>query len=172
MGTRRSGPCQMRGGASIDGVYRYLLWRAWDETRPRLLWILLNPSKADAREGDLTLTRCISFSCEWGYGSLEIVNLFAYRTPSTQVLRRTLDPIGPENDRYIREAVARAKDIIVAWGEHGVYQRRDIEICKLLAQYPARRLDCLGKTANGCPRHPARMPSNTDRTPFLFGKEQ
>lgn len=173
METEGSGPDQPHGdGAaiSIDDMYRYLLWRTWDETRPRLLWILLNPSRANAQDNDRTVNRCIHFSREWGYGSLEIVNLFAFRTPSPQNLWSALDPIGSENDCYIDKAVARAKDIIVAWGEHGVYKQRNLEICALLAKYPKRQLDCLGKALNGSPRHPARLARSASRIPFSCGK--
>ncbi len=48
-------------GAILSGRYRYLLWRTWDETCPRLLWVLLNPSKADEQTDDPTLRRCSRF---------------------------------------------------------------------------------------------------------------
>lgn len=72
-------------GAIIRGRYRYLLWRTWDMTRPRLLWVLLNPSTADDQTDDPTLRRCIRFSRDWQYGGLEIVNLFAFRTPTRTI---------------------------------------------------------------------------------------
>ncbi len=73
---------QLHGNGAIfsdDDTYRYLLWRTWDESLPRLLWVLLNPSTADAEIADPTLSACIGFSQELRYGGLEIVNLFAYQ---------------------------------------------------------------------------------------------
>ncbi|MEO7003154.1 MAG: DUF1643 domain-containing protein [Ktedonobacterales bacterium] len=69
-------------GALNVGDYRYLLWRTWDEAQPRLLWAMLNPSTPDGE--DPTVRRCKDFSQRWGYGSMEIVNLFAYRTSNPQ----------------------------------------------------------------------------------------
>ena len=68
-------------GAVVVGPYRYLLWREWNAKLPRLLWILLNPSTADERVDDPTLRRVLGFSRSYGFGGLEVVNLFALRSP-------------------------------------------------------------------------------------------
>lgn len=100
-------------GASSDavlsdcGTYRYSLTRVWDESRPRVCFVMLNPSTADASANDPTIVRCRNFAYSWNYGSLEVVNLFAYRATNPRVLRTVQDPIGPENDRHIIEATAR-----------------------------------------------------------------
>jgi len=100
-------------GAIIEGAYRYLLWRTWDASLPRALWILLNPSMADERKDDPTLRRCTRFSASWRFGGLEIVNLFALRTPYPRDLYQAADPVGPANDRHIVAAAKRATDIIL-----------------------------------------------------------
>lgn len=141
-------------GAVIVGEHRYLLWRVWDDALPRLLWVMLNPSTAGETEDDPTIKRCISFSQRWGYGGLDVANLFALRATDRRELRRAADPIGPENDRYIAEAAARASGIIVAWGEHGGYMGRARAVLALLARYTTQPLHCLGVTKNGSPRHP------------------
>ena len=91
----------MQGGAVITGDYRYLLWREWNSDRavPRLQrdrqtvsFIMLNPSRADAEVNDPTITRCINFALSWGYGRLEVVNLFAsshVKAITTQTGNRT-----------------------------------------------------------------------------------
>jgi hypothetical protein len=141
-------------GANIVGKYRYLLWRTWDHASPRLLWVLLNPSIADGQTDDPTVRRCMRFSQDWRYGGLEIVNLFALRTPYPQALRRAADPVGSENDRYVAAAMTRAGDIVVAWGEYGTYQRRDRVVLGLLSHHAAQPPLCFGSTRNGSPRHP------------------
>ena len=90
-----------RTGADFDptGVYRYSLWREWDARAPAVAFVMLNPSTADAGKDDPTIRRCASFARSWGYGSLEVVNLFAYRASEPKRLRQTPDPIGPANDR-------------------------------------------------------------------------
>ncbi len=64
----------IKKGAVIDktGLYRYLLWREWEVNQPKLVFIMLNPSKADADIDDPTLRRCINFAKSWGCGSLVI----------------------------------------------------------------------------------------------------
>jgi hypothetical protein len=153
-------------GAILSGRYRYLLWRTWDETRPRLLWVLLNPNTADEQTDDPTLRRCIRFSREWQYGGLEIVNLFAFRTPHPHDLHRAADPIGSENDQYLATAAARAAGIILAWGEKGTYLQRDRAVLALLSLYSTQPLYCLGIAHNGCPRHPLYRPGSTRPVPY------
>ena len=153
-------------GAIVVGSYRYLLWRTWDYAVARLLWVLLNPSTADERSDDQTLRRCMSFSRAGGYGRVEIVNLFAYRTPYPQRLRHAADPVGGENDRYLAEAAQRAGGIVVAWGTDGAYQRRDRAVLALLERHAARPLLCLGTTRDGSPRHPLRITRSASLMPY------
>jgi hypothetical protein len=154
-------------GAILSGSYRYLLWRTWDETRPHLLWVLLNPNTADEQTDDPTLRRCIRFSREWQYGGLEIVNLFAFRTPHPHDLHRVADPIGDENDQYLTAAAARAAGIILAWGAKGAYLQRDRTVLALLSLHATQSLYCLGIAHNGCPCHPLYRPRSTRPVPYL-----
>ena len=70
------------------GQYRWWLERLWQPAAPRLLFIGLNPSRADGQRNDPTLRRLLGFAQRWGYGSLEVLNLFARVSPSPAVLRR------------------------------------------------------------------------------------
>ena len=51
---------------SPDGMYRYSLERTWDEGKPTVLFICLNPSTADAVEDDATVRRMVSFARQFG----------------------------------------------------------------------------------------------------------
>lgn len=108
----------------------------------------------------------MGFSQAWGYGGVEIANLFAYRTPYPHVLRRASDPVGGENDRYLAAAAARAARIVVAWGVGGAYQQRDRIVLALLAQHAARTPLCLGTTRGGSPRHPLYLAQITSPAPY------
>ena len=79
----------MIGNAVISdcGRYRYHLWREWDATLPTVIWILLNPSTADASVPDPTLKKCIGFAKRWGFGSVVVRNLFCLRTPKPKVMK-------------------------------------------------------------------------------------
>lgn len=148
----------MLSGAQFDPTqtYRYRLWRSWDPHAPRLAFILLNPSRADDRANDPTIRRCLGFAQTWGYGTIEVVNLFAFRTPDPEQLRRVPDPIGADCDRYLLAAVQQAAQTIVAWGNGGRLYGRDRAVWSqlLAAGVPTTQIACLGLTQMGQPRHP------------------
>ncbi|MDJ0506412.1 MAG: DUF1643 domain-containing protein [Nostocales cyanobacterium LE14-WE12] len=157
----------------IRRKYRYLLWCRWDETLPQVTFIMLNPSKADENEGDYTLTRCINFTQSWKkYGSLELVNLFAYRATYPTELGEVDDPVGPDNDHYIKLATQRADLIVLAWGvganKHTIIKNRDKEVLSLISgQQP---IYCLQLTNEGHPRHPRGLRKNLK--PIIFPYQQ
>ncbi|MBD2626879.1 DUF1643 domain-containing protein [Trichormus variabilis] len=153
--------------ANIDGNYRYLLGRKWDENFPQVTFVMLNPSTADHEKDDPTLRKCIKFAAYWGYGSLEVVNLFAYRATKRPDLILSDDPIGIRNNTYIQLATNRAKEIIVAWGgsKYPRIMNRNQEVINLIS---CKNIYCLGSlTKDGHPRHPLYLPLITERMPFL-----
>lgn len=157
----------MKRGAVIDpmGIYRYSLWREWDTNAHRLAFIMLNPSLADEITDDPTLRRCISFAQSWGYGSLEVVNLFGYRASRPTILKQITDPIGPENDRYLKQAVDLADKIVLAWGNQGILKNRAKVVLHWLDGFES--LYCLGITQTGNPRHPLYVKGNTKPVYYL-----
>jgi hypothetical protein len=152
----------MRCGAvlSADGMYRYSLWRRWG-AGPRVLWVMLNPSTADERRDDPTIRRCIGFSRAWGFGAMEVVNLFALRATEPAAVAAHAHPIGPENDRRIRAAAKRADATIAAWGAFDWAAPRAERVLPWLGA-----AQCLGRTAGGFPRHPLYAPG--DSRPVRF----
>lgn len=108
-----------------------------------------------------TSRRCVSFSRgAWHAGGLRIVNLFAYRATKPAELRRTADPVGPLNDRFILDACARDTVIVAAWGAHGDLGGRAADVTRLLAGSNVR-LHRLGTTRGGHPLHPLYVPYST-----------
>ena len=158
----------MRRGATFDEsqAYRYTLWRSWDPARARVGFVMLNPSTADHRQDDPTIRRCIDFARRWGYGSLLVVNLFAYRASSPSALRRTADPIGPRNEHYLRYARQRTADLVVAWGVHGALMGQHERALSRLGSRRRRPLLCLGVTKGGFPRHPLYLPASCQPGPW------
>lgn len=147
----------MQSGAVIIGNYRYLLWREWNSSNKTVSFIMLNPNSADAQTNDPTITRCINFARSWGYGRLEVVNLFAYRTSKPSLLKQVVEPIGKDNDRYVIESVERSARVILAWGNHGVWRKQDLYVLQLLKNH--NHLYSFGITKRGCPRHPLYLRS-------------
>lgn len=141
--------------------YRYSLTRTWDTARSRVAWVLLNPSTADADVDDMTVTKCIGFAQQWGYGSIEIVNLFALRATQPAELRTAVPPQGPSNDEHLRAALAYGCPVIVGWGAAIENVRPPMRLSAVRAFLDVvdelrRPLDCIGTTKAGHPRHPSR----------------
>jgi len=151
------------GGAifSDDQRYRYLLWREWDARRPRCCFVMLNPSTADAAGDDPTTRRCVDFAKRWGFGAVDLVNLFALRATDSRALRQAPAPIGPENDRWIARAHRRSARTVAAWGARGALLGRDERVGRLLAG--GARLHRFAQTKGGAPRHPLYLAA-TERT--------
>jgi hypothetical protein len=151
----------LESGATIDGSYRYHLWRTWNPDTQRITFIMCNPSTADGFTDDPTIRRCIDIAQAWAFGSLSVVNLFAYRSPSPQALFAVTDPVGPANETYLAQAAAQSACIIAAWGNAGQYRGRDREVMGLLSEY-ASRLFCLGLNQSGSPKHPLYIKKGTE----------
>jgi len=138
---------------SKDKDYRYSLSRVWDESKPYVLFIGVNPSKADGHKDDDTITRCIEYAEMWGYGGLRMANLFAYVSSKQKKLKKASEPIGINNDKYIKELSEGAGITVVAWGnlveELPSYKDRYKEVLKLIKE-PM----CIKITQKGQPYHP------------------
>ncbi len=133
-------------------TYRYALTREWDDG-PRLLYVMLNPSTADERRNDPTIERCERRARALGCGAMRIANIFAFRATDPKVLKKAMDPVGPENDRFLSEAVAWADHVLCAWGAHGIFLNRGPDVEAALREQE-KALWHLGTTAAGAPRHP------------------
>ena len=142
------------------GRYRYSLTRIWDddERKGHVLWIMLNPSTADASCDDPTIRRCIGFSRAWRCGGMAVVNLFALRSPHPAHLLAAEDPVGPDNDAHIRRLLGeyrrRQDTIVAAWGGGGNHRRLRGRRDAVLRILPVDEIRCLNITASGDPLHP------------------
>ena len=52
--------------------YRFQLLRLWDDQLPIIMFLMLNPSSADAHNDDPTIRRCANFTKNRGYGGFYI----------------------------------------------------------------------------------------------------
>ena len=153
-------------GAKISscGTYRYALWRTWNPSLPSVMFIGLNPSTADDKKDDRTITRCINYAKSWGYGGVSVGNLFALRSIYPKDLKMSGDPVGPDNDEWLLRLANNASEVIAVWGNHGRYLCRDI---KVMQMFP--NLRCLKLTAAACPHHPRGLSS--DLRPVLLSDQ-
>lgn len=146
------------GGSAVlsaDGLYRYVLCRAWG-TGPLVTWVMLNPSTADADTDDPTIRKVMGFSRSWGMGSCAVVNLFAWRATDPDELLTAPDPVGPQNSAAIEEWVGRAHLVVAAWG-HRAEQVHGATPAAVIAGWAGTPLHHLGLTNAGHPRHPGRI---------------
>ncbi len=173
--------CGKCNGAEISkcGLYRYALWRTWDNALPVAVFVMLNPSTADARENDPTIRKCIGFAKRWGCGGIHVVNLFAFRATKPSALLGGFGPTGAHNTLYLRVALRhsslwdteRVGPCVVAWGTQSTKRLRAMIGCEshllrnLAAGMPVP-LQCLGTAKDGNPRHPLMLAYATELQPW------
>jgi hypothetical protein len=144
----------IRGSARISrcGCYRYRLTRSWGDG-PKLAFVMLNPSIADAMIDDPTIRRCMGFARREGAAGIVVANLCAFRATTPSELKRAEDPFGPRNRDALLEVARHAEragmPLVCAWGAHG-----DGREAVGIFRRTTARLACLGRTACGAPRHP------------------
>lgn len=139
----------------------------------RAVFVLLNPSTADAFKPDPTVRECIKRATRLGADVLEIVNLFSMRTPYPRDLRAA-EPqsrgADVDNNRAIMDACRGAEWVIAAWGNDGHLADRDLSVMTMLRSNKIA-LGCFGTTSDGSPKHPLargkhRIPANRHLTPW------
>lgn len=155
---------------SDDRRYRYTLWRIISPifAKEYICFICLNPSTADETTDDNTVRRCIRFARREGYGVVCVLNLFALRSTDPSAIKTVIDSKGPENDKHIFAVAKGAEKIVVAWGVHGSFMRRDKDVLHLLERM---ELYCLGMTKDGHPRHPLYLKRDTRIEPYKRGEK-
>lgn len=152
----------MNAGAyfSPDRKYRYALWRIWDETKPLVMFIGLNPSTANETEPDPTITRVINFARDWGYGGLYMMNLFGIVSSKPEVLLTDSNPLG-DNDKWLETIAAKCDRIVFAWG---IFKQARLRAEDVKKRFPGSY--CLKKTKEGHPWHPLYVAAKTIPIPF------
>jgi hypothetical protein len=132
--------------------WRYQLLRIWDAHKPRCNFLLLNPSTADHKTNDPTVCRCIAYAHTWGFGSLEVTNIFSFRSTNPKKLQFVDDPIGPLNNHFIDQAADRANLVVCGWGNHGTFgERGNIVLSRLRC---VKKVHALKLNDDGQPTHP------------------
>jgi len=134
---------------SENKKYRYVLVREWDNNKPPIMIISLNPSTADEKTDDQTIRRCVGFAKNWGYGKLFVTNLFSFRATHPRDLFNSKNPIGEKNDYWLRKLSKGVDKVVLAYGNHGKFKGRHNEILKII-ENPY----CIKKSKNNMPMHP------------------
>lgn len=160
-----SGLVEKTAWLSSCGRYRHALGRHWDRSRGFVLFIGLNPSTADAETDDPTIRRCIRFARDWGYGGLEMCNLFDWRATDPKRLPRMEIAVSDKNDPTLRCRVQAAAMVIAAWGNVPFAKAR-IDTVFRTAFSDEKRWHALRLTKHGFPWHPLYV--RADAKPVVF----
>lgn len=145
---------------SACGAFRYRLARIWDPGAPLLTWVMLNPSVADGEQDDPTIRKCVGFARRLGFGSIEVLNLFAFRATDPWHLKACGYQVGRDNDHELKWAAKRAvqagQPVVCAWGAHARGLARVAEVFELLRATGAD-LRALEVMEDCTPRHPLML---------------
>lgn len=154
-------------GAQISacGNFRYRLWRIWGEA-PRVLFVMLNPSTADADNDDATVRWLMGWAERNGFGGIEVCNLYAYRTKSPKELKRAGYPAGEGNLRLLLSTAKLVDNsggkVVCAWGAHAeAHWAHSVRLCLEDAAIVPYALKI---NAGGSPAHPLYLPGGVEAT--------
>lgn len=163
--------------------HRLFLVREWGPER-KAVFIMANPSTADADGDDPTVRRCMAFARSWGCGGLLVVNLYTYVSPSPPDLKGWLKGLSPQaRDDWRCEALGYAiawtaanAPIVAAWGNLVPDSDWAAMMASILINH-GRSLHHLGLTKDGHPKHPLargrhRIPDNQQPIPWSGYQQQ
>lgn len=163
-------PLWVRGSAVFGGpnlIYRYELSRSWNDQLPAMLFVGMNPSTADLSYDDPTIYKVRRYAEDWGFGTLLVGNVFAYRATDQKRLLEAADPVGPENNVHLLAMAARASLILMAYGTpRPALRSRGPKVASLLAGEHARKLHVLELSKFGVPKHPLYLKGNLKPIPW------
>lgn len=146
------------------GLFRYRLDREIADTGIVAALPGVNPSTAGAIDNDATIRKDIGFGQRLGWRRIIKANKFAYRATDVTELRRAVDPIGPENDRYLAEIFEEADIIVPCWGPLAKLpkhlRRRWLEVVRIMER-SGKPIMCLGTANDGQPRHTLMLAYET-----------
>lgn len=146
-------------------TYRYSLTRVWDTGGKRVMFVMLNPSKATEVQNDPTIERCERRARALGFGGFCATNIFAIRATDPKVMRAAEHPEGPDNLTIVLDRAKWADTIICAWGTHGAHRNQGARIADELRRIGIP-LFHLGLSKAGHPKHPLYIPYSQHPMPW------
>ncbi len=163
---------EVHRAAVISECRKHRLWlsRAWGRQDPKLPFIMLNPSTADADVDDPTIRRCMAFAEREGYYGIEVVNLYSFRATDPVNLWAIFPPDErnhPSAENHLIQAAAGSDRVVCAWGRiPSTGHLRVRELVDTLSMLT--NLVCLGTTKSGMPRHPLYVRGDQPLEPWTF----
>lgn len=145
-------------GAVKENDRRYQLWRIWNQEKPLLLYILLNPSYANAETDDRTVLKLINFTKKFGFGGFYLGNLHSYITPYPKLLKDKIILNDTSNIKHLKKMKEKCVKVVFAWGNTDNLPEWTIG----MFENPL----CFKRNKNGSPTHPLYLSCKTVLIPF------
>lgn len=145
--------------------YRFALWRIWDEEKPKVMFIGLNPSTANESQNDPTIKSVIRISKNNGFGGVYMMNCFPIVSTDPGILKdfwqsaNSYDQFQDTRNRWNLKRIGKLCDTVVfAWGSFEVVKEvnRDKELRRMFPEAQALFIN-----KNGTPKHPLYCKGDT-----------
>lgn len=146
-------------------TYRYKLWRIWDESKPLIAFMGINPSTANETEPDNTIKRVMAIAKHNGFGGIYMINLFGLVSTDPDLLLTHPDPLG-DNDKHIDEVQGMVHGVVCAWGAFKQAKER----AKVVYPRIGNPLT-LFVLKDGSPKHPLYCRKDTKILSFSYQKQ-
>jgi len=158
---------------SEDLMHRWYLERIWNPgPKQRIcVFVMLNPSTADASTNDPTIVRCVQFALFWGYDGIRVVNLVSFRATEPEhmyawFIQQPLSVL--QTHGAAAYAGCAKKDVAKVVVAHGKlhYCIRNHATAVLFEIQKVRNLHSIKLNKDGSPAHPLYLKG--DLTPRLY----
>lgn len=157
-------------------TYRYRLDRIIDMLGgPVFGYFGVNGSTATADEDDHTVRKWTGFTARNGGSRYIVGNPFAYRATDVRELATAADPVGPENDFYLRQIISEADILVPCWGNRNKvpkHLRHRFDQLSEMIFGSGKPVRVFGFTASGDPLHPLMLGYDTPLTEWCPAASQ
>lgn len=160
---------------SRDKVHRLRLDRTVGIELPhmprRVVFVGVNPSKADHIDDDHTVRKLAGFCQLWGYSDFTVINVFSrVATKVKELSKPGLVAMSPRARDHFVQACTEADLLVPMWGSRNKLPRSlhaDVDwTAQFLRSSYSNRLMVFGMTESGDPKHPLMLPYTTPLRPW------
>lgn len=145
---------------SDDLALRFALWHIWDNQKPIIGQVGLNPSTAGVDKNDATIARSIVRAKTNGFGGLIQTNKYPHIATKPKDLDRLVGI--EENDIYISKMVELTEAQLCMWGSLINDIFRGKQVYKML-----KNPYCLGLNPDGQPKHSLYISYETPMVKYV-----
>jgi hypothetical protein len=153
---------------SEDRTHRFTLFRTFGNPDEYACGISMNPSSATEELPDRTVDGMVRRAKRWGVGAYYQLNAMSIRGTYSADLAKTSVVNLPDNDDWIRKIAAKARLVVVSWGNAGHASGRGAEVEAILLEVcDPSKVFCFGRNKNGSPVHPLYQRHDAPLLPYF-----